>query len=560
MHSSSQNPLEQARQKRTKRTYSPQESNRKVIAFDVLRSLQAKMSERQVSKLLEIPNSTMQSWRSQKDSQQPLNELETFMTTPCGVEFLRRTFLAAHHAMHFTSGGIRALQEFLRLSQLDKFIASSIGALHSFSQRYDAHVLKIGVAEEKRLAQTMNGRKISAALDEVFRGKQPCLVAIEPIAGYILLEKFTNDRTATTWTSELKPRLDNLNLTLQQVISDEGKGIKACAAILGAHHVPELFHAQHELSKATSAPLKKQEKQMEEELEKADKKLLRSALKHGPDSKNTRRVRSDRNLKQYGLEQKQERRKRVRESIKQLGEINRPIDMRTGKLQTPEEIKNKFDEQLAIIEECSKEAGLNKASKRRLAKGRKTFDSIGCSFQWFFLLFMAIVKGLEEKSKNEASFFKDVVFPLCYLRSIWRGLSSKKKDEYRSLRNQLEILFENMPYSADQKNDWIELGNEASGLFQRSSSCVEGRNGMLSLYYHRFHRLNPQSIRALTIVHNFHIRREDGTSAAERLFGQAHQNLFESVVKHVRIPGKPRRSKQQASNSVDLGIKESLAA
>ena len=77
--------------------------------------------------------------------------------------------------------------------------------------------------------------------------------------------------------------------------------------------------------------------------------------------------------------------------------------------------------------------------------------------------------------------------------------------------------------------------------FQRSSSCVEGRNGVLSLNYHRFHRLNERALKALTIVHNFDTKRKDGTTAAERFFGAKHENLFESLVANVRIPGKPKQ-------------------
>ena len=64
---------------------------------------------------------------------------------------------------------------------------------------------------------------------------------------------------------------------------------------------------------------------------------------------------------------------------------------------------------------------------------------------------------------------------------------------------------------------------------------------MLSLYYHRFHKLNARGLKALTVVHNFHATRSDNTTAAERLFGIKHQNLFESLVEKVRIPGRPKK-------------------
>ena len=93
-------------------------------------------------------------------------------------------------------------------------------------------------------------------------------------------------------------------------------------------------------------------------------------------------------------------------------------------------------------------------------------------------------------------------------------------------------------------------GKELAETFQRSSSCVEGRNGALSLNHHRFHRLNERSLRVLTIVHNFDVRRLDETTAAERFFEAKHENLFESLVTNVAIPGKPQSQRHHRKTQV----------
>lgn len=61
--------------------------------------------------------------------------------------------------------------------------------------------------------------------------------------------------------------------------------------------------------------------------------------------------------------------------------------------------------------------------------------------------------------------------------------------------------------------------------FVRTSSRVEGRGGFLLLRYH--HRaLPPPLLKALTVMHNYVLRRDDGTTAAERLFGIPRADLF----------------------------------
>jgi hypothetical protein len=86
-----------------------------------------------------------------------------------------------------------------------------------------------------------------------------------------------------------------------------------------------------------------------------------------------------------------------------------------------------------------------------------------------------------------------------------------------------------------------QVAGACADVFQRSSSCVEGRNGQLSLHHHGRHRLSDRKLAALTAVHNFHICRADGTTAAERFFGRAHPALFERLLLRVPLPPRPRR-------------------
>jgi len=160
--------------------------------------------------------------------------------------------------------------------------------------------------------------------------------------------------------------------------------------------------------------------------------------------------------------------------------------------------------------------------------------------KYFFVIYVAFIESLQLCSERE-NFFKEVIFPLCYLKMIWKRLPRKSKEEYEPLLKNLEARIRDGPYSEELKKEWMKKGRELAEIFQRSSSCVEGRNGVLSLNHHRFHRLNEKYLRVLTIVHNFDVQRSDGTTAAERLFETKHENLFDFLVKSVRIPGRPQK-------------------
>ena len=75
--------------------------------------------------------------------------------------------------------------------------------------------------------------------------------------------------------------------------------------------------------------------------------------------------------------------------------------------------------------------------------------------------------------------------------------------------------------------------------FQRSSSNVEGRNGVLALRHHSIHHLSQRKLSALTVIHNFFVFREDGTTAAQRFFGHKPRDLFEYLLMTLPPPKRP---------------------
>lgn len=89
-----------------------------------------------------------------------------------------------------------------------------------------------------------------------------------------------------------------------------------------------------------------------------------------------------------------------------------------------------------------------------------------------------------------------------------------------------------------------EQARLASELFQRSSSCVEGRNGQLSLRHHGLREISPRKLRVLGVLHNYVIMRSDGSTAANRFFGQEHRELFPWLLEHMSLPPRPRRKIQ----------------
>jgi hypothetical protein len=86
-----------------------------------------------------------------------------------------------------------------------------------------------------------------------------------------------------------------------------------------------------------------------------------------------------------------------------------------------------------------------------------------------------------------------------------------------------------------------------AAVFQRSSANVEGRNGDLSLRSHQLRgRDRPRKRECLTIVHNFFLTRPDGTTAAERFFGQKPRSMFAALLESVELAPAPLRPPRKA--------------
>ena len=102
-----------------------------------------------------------------------------------------------------------------------------------------------------------------------------------------------------------------------------------------------------------------------------------------------------------------------------------------------------------------------------------------------------------------------------------------------------------------------KVARECAELFQRSSSCVEGRNGQLSLWHHHLHHLRPQRLQALTVMHNYFVKRSDGTTAAERFFGTKPDDLFEWLIDRISLPSRPAKKRLQPKTPSILGVIDS---
>jgi len=92
------------------------------------------------------------------------------------------------------------------------------------------------------------------------------------------------------------------------------------------------------------------------------------------------------------------------------------------------------------------------------------------------------------------------------------------------------------------------LAQQVAITFQRASSQTEGRNGYLSFVNHAHRGIPKERLKVLTVIHNYDIKRADGTTPARRLFRRDFPDLFEFLCLNVTGFKEPRRRKSKSLN------------
>jgi hypothetical protein len=137
----------------------------------------------------------------------------------------------------------------------------------------------------------------------------------------------------------------------------------------------------------------------------------------------------------------------------------------------------------------------------------------------------------------------------------WQHLLGKTKSRtlrriYRQAHRRVHQTLLHHPYTAtlthEQLRHWQDWAKRMVTQFHRASSAVEGRNGYLSQRHHAARGFWQHHLSVLTVIHNFDLKRADGTTAAQRLFGRQFPNLFAWVVEQMGELPRPRISKKLA--------------
>ena len=516
------------------------------------------ISQRDFAEMADVPRSTLRYWLARKNSIDAHPVLIEFFENPIGIAFLHRLVTAAHFS--FTKDGtasIHNVSNFLEESGLSAFVASSYSSQRRVSKQLDDNIIQFGKIENERLGQQMPGKKITLCEDETFH-PEICLVAIEPVSNFILVEKYAMDRKTKTWDEAVCDGLENLPVEVIQVASDEGRSLISHALKgLKVHHSPDCFHVIYEIGRGTCGALMSKIRKAEKEHENAIKQALKIENEKEKFDGAEKRPRGRRPHFEERIEQAKQKEQQAKDDLDQarlnqetvrnakaeIGRVYHPYDLKTGKRQDPDTVSELLSDCFDEIHKAT--IDLSDRCKDRVNKAQRVVGDMVATIAFFFQMIDIYLDNIQFSDRDKY-LMHNYLIPGHYLKlaaSKERDIDRKadlfeKAKELLSIIDELENLGE---VSFDCKIEQLEkAARDCAQIFQRSSSCVEGRNAQLALRHQGIHQLSNRHLQALTVMHNYYIRRRDGTTAAERLFEAKPNDLFEFLLDRMDYPARPR--------------------
>ena len=540
-------------------SWTREESAAQLASFEVAAAHAT--SQREFERQSGVPRTTLQHWLARKQGLDADRALAVFFESPVGTALLHRLQVALFFVFDFvSSSGLRRLGTFLELAGLSPFVASSFGSCQRFSTEMETELRAFDKSQRKALSSQMAPKRITLCEDETFH-PEVCLVAIEPVSNFIVLESYAQQRDAKTWDGAVQGALSGMPVTVLQSTSDEAKGLLLHAREgLGAHHSPDVFHGQHDLSGATSLGLAAQVRQAEEAAARATASLQEQQRQaeqwpleaHGPGrppdfALRLQQAASSQAQALSTREEAQHRQELCREAIRGVGEAYHPVDLSTGAPRSAAQVEQALRERFMEVEAVAQVAALSERCRQKIAKAKRLLGAMVCTVAFFYREVAERLDGLglpiEVRRVVEQQLIPAAYLQLASGKASGAEARAALRERAEQLRCAGAAAIGLSSLTPEVQARIAQAVRECAELFQRSSSCVEGRNGQLSLRHHSLHRLSAERLEALTTVHNYFVRRVDGTTAAERFFGTKPADLFEHLLKHLAGPARPARKR-----------------
>jgi hypothetical protein len=316
---------------------------------------------------------------------------------------------------------------------------------------------------------------------------------------------------------------------------------------------------QHELSKAVSAPLASKQRaaakaaiKAEETRKRVHEHLLNAneePQQRGPGrppkgAASLAQVEQEGDATRCEHQRLTAQREQVTQSLRAIGHAYHFVDLERGVRRNGKLIAGDLQQHIDTIRTIAQQEGLSERCMERIEKAERVVPKMQATIEFVSGYVRQQVRQLDLAPPASYALHAHLI-PSFSLDRVASTRTVTQGEPLRALAARIRTpLFEpggalgelNPLEQNQRKAQAVRLAE----VFQRSNSNVEGRNGYLSLRNHQLRGLDhPRKRACLTAVHNFLLTRPDGTTAAERFFGQKPRSMFAAILESVEIPPAP---------------------
>jgi AcrR family transcriptional regulator len=456
-----------------------------------------------------------------------------------GGDWLRRLVVASIFIFCFQHGvGSESLSQFFRLLRLDRHIGVSPSSLRKIRDRMETEIETYQQAQLSALANTGQPIEVCGGIDETFFD-QVVLVMLDLPSGFILVEEITADCCFETWQQPVAEICRQLGLLLRYCVSDRASAlIKLATEEFCCPSIPDLFHVMQDLSLGLGRDLSKQLLALNKRLRNLEDLQAEATLQQPV-----------KNLQQVI----QDAQHQYRNCLHQITTCLHPFAIGTGLIQTSLQVQDHLMQQLQLLKTLQQSHQLQDTTDG-LRKFEKQIPELIRSVDlWWDWAKQALSRQTDDPMTRD--WVCTALLPALYWQQqAQRTKNSDLKQAYQQAADLAQFTLSATPYhqnlSPQQLSQWLSWGHWMVTKFQRTSSAVEGRNGYLTQMHHNCRGLSPRRLKVQTTIHNFYLKRADGSTAAERLFGKSSPDLFESLLKQMPILPQARRRKAMSKTKI----------
>ena len=246
-----------------------------------------------------------------------------------------------------------------------------------------------------------------------------------------------------------------------------------------------------------------------------------------------------------------EQREQVQASLRGIGHDYHFVDLECGVRRNGQLIASDIQGHIEQIRTVAQQDGLSQSCLERIEKAERVVPKMQGTIEFVSRYVSQQVAQLAVTPPVSFAMHAKLI-PSYYLDRVAETRTVSDGEPLRELAKRLRApLFEPggvlSALSPEAQNQLHDEAKRLATVFQRSSSNVEGRNGYLSLRSHQLRGLDlPRKRECFTAIHNFFLTRPDGTTAAERFFGQKPRSMFAAILASVELAPAPLRPPRKA--------------